>query len=287
MKPGKYVVAVSGGVDSVVLLDLLVKTKDLQVVVAHFDHGIREISGADRKFVEDLAKAYGLEFFYEEGNLGPEASEALAREKRYEFLEKVRDKTQADAIVTAHHEDDIIETIAINILRGTGRKGLASLASGKVLTRPLLKFSKSEIIDYARQHGLKWREDETNADEKYPRNYVRRVFRELPGKDKQDLLRIYRQARERNEEIDMLAAGLLGENREIPRRLFNSLDHKVACELMAVWLRKEHVPFDKNTVDKLAVKLKTAKEGKVIQVARGRNFRVESGVIRMNHATSV
>ena len=136
LKPGKYVLAVSGGVDSIVLLDLLAKEIERDnLVVAHFDHGIRQGSATNREFVEGLAKNYGLEFFYEEGELGAKASEALARTKRYEFLNKIKKQTESDAIITAHHQDDVLETIIINLLRGTGRKGLSSLKNHPELVR--------------------------------------------------------------------------------------------------------------------------------------------------------
>src|SRR5688572_27728765 len=127
--PGKYIVAVSGGVDSMVLLHLLSQHSQSELIVAHFDHGIRPDSAEDRKLVEKTAKKYGLEFVYREGELGPGASEAEAREARYGFLQIIKVKHNAKAIVTAHHQDDMLETAIINMLRGTGRKGLSSLVS--------------------------------------------------------------------------------------------------------------------------------------------------------------
>lgn len=124
--PGTYIVAVSGGVDSVVLLDMLAKQADLQLVIAHFDHGIREDSKQDALFVAHLAAKYHVPFESERVELGHGASEALAREKRYAFLRMMFKKYNADAIITAHHQDDVIETSMINILRGTGRHGLSS-----------------------------------------------------------------------------------------------------------------------------------------------------------------
>src|SRR5438445_4950610 len=115
-KPGSYAVAVSGGVDSVVLLDILAKRDDLELAVAHFDHGIREDSVEDRHFVEGLAKNYGLPFIYEEGSLGPKSSEAEAREARYKFLRQAQKKAGAKAIITAHHQDDLLETAILNML---------------------------------------------------------------------------------------------------------------------------------------------------------------------------
>src|SRR5215471_4228206 len=91
LEPGKYVVAVSGGVDSMVLLDVLKDVPGLQLVVAHYDHGMRGDSGQDRQLVQEAAAHYGLPFAYEEGKLGVRTSEAAARDARYQFLRRVRE----------------------------------------------------------------------------------------------------------------------------------------------------------------------------------------------------
>src|SRR6266542_1461422 len=145
VSPGKYVVAVSGGVDSMVLLDLLRQKPKLELVVSHFDHGIRPDSEEDRRLVQRIARAYGLPFVYARGNLGPKAGEALAREARYAFLRRVQQEQGAKAIITAHHQDDMLETAIMNLLRGTGRRGLSSLKSREGLLRPLLNWTKKDI----------------------------------------------------------------------------------------------------------------------------------------------
>jgi tRNA(Ile)-lysidine synthase len=116
--PGKYVVAVSGGVDSVVLLDHLAGHPEYELVVAHFDHGIRDDSREDEAFVRSLAEKYNVPFESKREDLGKQASEELARDRRYAFLRSVAGKHNAQ-IITAHHADDAVETIAINLLRGT------------------------------------------------------------------------------------------------------------------------------------------------------------------------
>lgn len=165
-----YIVAVSGGVDSVVLLDMLVKRGDSNLVVAHFDHGIREDSAEDAQFVKSLSSQYGLLFEMEREELGASASEELARSRRYAFLRAVADKYKG-TIVTAHHMNDIAETIAINITRGTGWRGVAVLASD--IYRPLLLRTKEELVEYAQSHGLSWHEDSTNSSDAYLRNRIR------------------------------------------------------------------------------------------------------------------
>ncbi|HUC95681.1 MAG TPA: tRNA lysidine(34) synthetase TilS, partial [Candidatus Saccharimonadia bacterium] len=173
LKPGKYIIAVSGGIDSVVLLDLLSKKTGLKLIVAHFDHGIRSNSKQDRLFVEELSKDYKLPFHYKSVQLGKDASELVAREARYSFLFEICESEQALGVITAHHKDDVIETAIFNLIRGSGRKGISSLDSSGKLRRPLLKITKDEIMAYAKQNDIVWREDQSNKDLKYSRNLIR------------------------------------------------------------------------------------------------------------------
>lgn len=281
LKPGKYIVAVSGGVDSVCLLALLSKVANMQLVVAHFDHGIRNESAEDRKFVHGLAKKYGLPFEYAEGRLGPDTGEAEARAARYNFLHEVIEKHQARAIITAHHADDALETAIINLLRGTGRKGLSSLSNNNKLERPLLDVSKQSIIDYARQHDLEWREDPTNKQEIYLRNYIRhQLLSRFDEQDKQKLLDIVKRSKLTNEKLDDLLAGELRrhtKNGNLDRQWFNQLPHDIALEVAATWLRQEGIRgFDSRTLERLVVAAKVASaghqfdalEGVIMQVGR-------------------
>src|SRR5689334_5856697 len=110
LSPGSYVVAVSGGVDSMTLLDLLRQQPHLKLVVAHFDHGIRPDSYVDRQLIQDVTKRHNVPFVFDTASLGSGASEATARQARYNFLRRVHNATGAKAIVTAHHQDDLLET---------------------------------------------------------------------------------------------------------------------------------------------------------------------------------
>lgn len=166
-----YLVAVSGGVDSVVLLDMLSRSEH-RLIVAHVDHGIREDSAADARFVAALARKYQLPFVTTRFELGAGASEDQARTARYGFLREQATLLGAK-IVTAHHQDDVIETIAINLQRGTGWRGLAVMG-GEEIVRPLLPMAKTDIYTYALRHHLEWVEDSTNQTDAYQRNRVRR-----------------------------------------------------------------------------------------------------------------
>ncbi|MGB4957543.1 MAG: tRNA lysidine(34) synthetase TilS [Candidatus Saccharimonas sp.] len=167
----KYLVAVSGGVDSVVLLDILSKS-DHQLVVAHVDHGIRgEESAADARFVKELARLYKLPFVATALGLPKTTSEERARDERYAFLFAEAKKLGA-TVVTAHHADDVIETIALNCERGTGWRGLAVL-DREAIRRPLLGLTKKQLYSYALKHRLEWVEDATNHTPMYQRNRLR------------------------------------------------------------------------------------------------------------------
>ena len=277
--PGRYIIAVSGGVDSMVLLDLLQGQPGVDLVVAHFDHGIRPDSSQDKELVQWAAECYGLPFEYEEGKLGPHASEAEARKARYDFLQRVKEKYHAKAIITAHHQDDLLETAILNLLRGTGRKGLTSLASRADIVRPLLPYSKQEILVYAKEHELKWREDSTNADDAYLRNYVRhQIIPKLPDDARERLLAELERTRTTNELIDTELADLLAaiaDGGTLDRRAFNELPHDVAKELLATWLRQQGLTdFDKNTLERVVIAAKTKPPGMLVDLLHGNSLLV-------------
>lgn len=274
LEPGAYVIAVSGGVDSMALLHRLQELPELQLTVAHFDHGIRKDSAEDRKLVAELAARYDLPFVYDEGQLGPTASEATAREARYEFLRKVAHTINAQAIITAHHQDDIIETVIINLMRGTGRKGLTSLGDSYDVKRPITHIPKDSLIAYAQDQGLTWREDGTNKDEKYLRNYVRhRLVSRIDVENRQKLLGIIEKLRVVNQELDNLLLEELQAHsihNEIDRQWFIQLPHSVAREVMAAWLRSADVlNFDRRTLERLVVAAKIGRPGSRIDAVLG------------------
>lgn len=279
VKPGTYVVAVSGGVDSVVLLDLLNQKSGLNLHVAHYDHGIRTDSNQDALLVERLARAYSLPFFSAAGQLGSKASEATARDKRYAFLADVKKQVAADAIITAHHQDDWIETAMLNILRGTGRRGLSSLQNSGELIRPLLGVPKTDIIAYAHERKLVWREDSTNTDEQYARNYVRqRIMPKLSVSGRQQFLAAMQKAAELNEVIDELLQETVSQqvvDGELDRQWFISLPHAVAREVLLTWLRQAGASqLDRRHIERLVVLAKTLPHGKLIDVDAGLQLQV-------------
>jgi tRNA(Ile)-lysidine synthetase-like protein len=276
------------------LLDMLAKQaaavhgteSKLRFVVAHYDHGIRPDSAEDRLLVQAAAKRYKLPFVYEEGNLGAAASEAHARHTRYVFLEKVRQAAGAQAIITAHHEDDMLETAILNILRGTGRKGLTSLASRRHILRPLLKYTKRQIIAYARENNLQWREDSTNVDERYARNYIRhRLLPRFSEEDRARLLGIIERSRQVGEALDAELANLMHiqpATNMLERRAFTSLPHVVAREFLAAWLRARGIRgFDRGILERVVIAAKTQRIGTSIDIMEHASLRVGRGTLAL------
>jgi tRNA(Ile)-lysidine synthetase-like protein len=270
LSPGTYVVAVSGGVDSMVLLDLLAKQKGLKLIVAHYDHGIRADSVEDRKLVQAAAKKYGLQFVYDQGHLGQYVSEAKARAARYSFLLRVQAAAAAKAIVTAHHEDDLLETSVLNLIRGTNRRGLSSLKSSPGLLRPLLHMPKQSLINYARLQKLSWREDSTNQDTRYLRNYVRhKVMPKFTLGARQELLGHSKKLHDLNHELDHLLANHLhiqAHAQKLDRHWLVSLPHVVAREVVGFWLKNAGKTIDSTTLERLVRAIKTYKVGKQADV---------------------
>ena len=228
----KLIVAVSGGVDSVVLLDKLVASREHELIVAHFDHGIRADSAADARFVGELAQSYGLVYETKREELGEGAGELVARERRYAFLRYLAENYDAK-IVTAHHQDDVLETIAINLVRGTNWRGLAVFGDNPGVLRPLLDSTKQEIYDYAVKNNLEWVEDETNQTDKYLRNRLRRKLGSYPADKKQTLLGAWRSQLKLRRDIEQeVEAFISPEDEEYSRYLFINIDDTVALELL-------------------------------------------------------
>src|SRR6267143_2441807 len=177
-EPGEALVAVSGGADSVALLDVLhalAHELRLALVVAHVDHGILPAGRPVGRTVKQLAEQYGLPFEFTELNLGPDTTETAARRARYAWLGEVQKRRGARYLVTAHHEDDQVETIVLRGLRGSAPAGLAGIAArGRGgLVRPLLPFTRNELLAHVATRGLPVYDDPANRDPRHLRSWVR------------------------------------------------------------------------------------------------------------------
>lgn len=273
---GKYVLAVSGGVDSVVLLDILRQKVGVELIVAHINHGIRPDSGNDEHFVQAIAKSHNLIFISTKLNLPTHASEATARDARYDFLRQCCKKFKADAIITAHHQDDVIETAIIAIIRGTGWRGLTPLAVRPGLVRPLLDVPKQALIGYARAYGLSWHEDATNTDESYLRNYVRHslipTLNQRSVKWQESFLQLIRNQYIVRKEVDSL---LRGVGNSISRYSLIMSPEPVAVELLRAMLRnRTGVSMVQSLANSVLLFTKTASPHKIMPVNKSWQFRV-------------
>lgn len=266
----KKILAVSGGIDSMVMLDMLYNSGQFfvddylesELVVAHFNHGTRKSASADAEFVSKMAtEKYRIFSCGASAELGENVSEEKARECRYDFLrytasrfpttQKIKLTGGGDSnlragreaemtkICTAHHLNDLVESVVINLIRGTGWRGLAVL-DARGVQRPFLEpevfglggpWGKKDILRYAARHGVSFRQDPTNTSENYLRNRVRERLRDF---DKSmEIYKLWRKQKKLKAEIDELVWSLLPANGEAWKRSwFEDLDEKVALEFL-------------------------------------------------------
>ena len=179
-KGERLLVAVSGGVDSVVLCRLL-KELEIDFGIAHMNFQLRgDNSLADEAFVGEMAKQYGVPFYTKKVDTtkivaqSNDSTQMVARTLRYEWFEDIRKTNGFHAIATAHHQNDTAETMLYNLTKGTGIAGLHGIRprNGKIV-RPLLALDKKELLEYAEVNELKFREDVSNQSIKYARNKIR------------------------------------------------------------------------------------------------------------------
>jgi tRNA(Ile)-lysidine synthase len=183
----RIIVAVSGGVDSAVLLDLFSRLKnryDLRLSVAHFNHQLRgKESEADEVFVRRLAKSHGCEFATDKADTAAYAKrqktsiQEAARELRYRFLASLMKEDRTSRVATAHNANDNAETLLLNLCRGSGIRGLSGIPMYRPdlnLIRPLLFATRPEIEAYAKLNRLRYRTDSSNRKLHYRRNFIRR-----------------------------------------------------------------------------------------------------------------
>ncbi len=211
------ILGVSGGNDSVVLLDVLSKLTPLKLlVVAHLNHSLRgKDSDKDQEFVKNLAQKYSLKFETKTAKVANLSKaqkrnlEEVARNERYKFLAEIAKKYKTKKIVTAHQADDQVETVLLNYLRGTGPKGLSGMDFKSQITidgnnfqilRPFLNIWRREIKDYQKKNNLAFREDKSNLNLEFRRNYLRiKIIPELEKQDKNFKTKIWQKSRQLKE----------------------------------------------------------------------------------------
>lgn len=168
----KIGVAVSGGVDSVVLLDLVQKCLNPeQIFVLHINHQTRSECDTEQYLVEKMCKTFNINYYCKKiDNKYSKNKEANWRKERRDFFEKIKNKDNLTKILTAHHATDLVETMIWRLTKGTGISGLSPF---DVSNKPLWKVPKTEIVKYAEENNLKWCEDESNMNTNFERNKIR------------------------------------------------------------------------------------------------------------------
>ncbi len=174
----RIIVSVSGGVDSVTLLKLLIQFNEFELLVAHINHNLRIESHDEELFVKKICQNNHIDFHTI--TLNPKnrnkkySVEEWARNERNDFLQNILNKTDSDYIMTGHHGNDQVETILMNLSRKSGLLGLRGIARHREkYLRPMLEFTKKEIIDYAEHFGYNYLNDKSNLDNTIPRNFIR------------------------------------------------------------------------------------------------------------------
>ena len=229
----KLILAVSGGVDSMALLTMYAHA---DIIVAHIDHGIRASSTEDADFVRRKCQELGVKFYGARLELGEGVSEELARKKRYEFLKTIQEK-EGGTLCTAHHLDDVLESIAINLIRGTGWRGLTPFY-GDELVRPFIisKMWKRDVLKFAGEQNICFRQDPTNYEADYLRNRVREKMTELDKTARVDIINLFEKQNELRGKIEKLVTELakqtvVGKNFH-KKELFLVTDEKVVLEVL-------------------------------------------------------
>ncbi len=284
MAPSRLLVAVSGGPDSVALLDLLARAagqRGLELIVGHVDHGIDPASGTVAAGVRQLAEAYQLPLLEQRLALGPGTSETVARAARYRALETMRREAAAVFIVTAHHADDQAETVVMRLLRGTGPAGLAAMARrrGRIL-RPLLSFRRADLARHLLEIGQHGWDDPANADARHLRSWVRQdlipVLRQRLPDVHQRLIQVAEQASldragwdavvdllpglDYRSELDGASVGL--------KALELANDNLLSCMVMAVG-RRSNLSLGPNRAGRVVELVRSGRSGSRVPLGSG------------------
>jgi tRNA(Ile)-lysidine synthase len=249
------VLAVSGGADSLALLDLMhavAPDLGLALVVAHADHGIQPRSGEVAETVRAVAARYDLACEVGALRLGAAATETLARRARYAWLRDVQRRLASPFLVTAHHRDDQVETILLRVLRGSGPAGLAGMRArgAQGLVRPLLPFDRAELAAHAAARDLPAYDDPANRDPRHLRSWVRSALvpllvERLGVRVLDDLLRLGAHAARDRQAWDAVLQLLPGLDLRIVERRFDvardalaRYDDAVAVEVLRAASRR-------------------------------------------------
>ena len=254
-----YLIGVSGGRDSVALLHFLFSHGYHSLIVCHLDHGLREESADDARFVESLARQHGLEAVISRENVRDRARErrqsleTAAREARYDFFARICAERESTGVFLAHHAGDQVETFLFNLFRGAAPGGLGGMRrqSTRIVNgielrvfRPLLEIAREEIDAYIARHALEFREDRSNLDPRHTRNRLRHellpALEEMFGRDVRTS--ILRTAALLRADEKFLRTQLPEVSAQLSVAVVRELPEALQRRMIHTWLRKNGVP---------------------------------------------
>ena len=258
----KIYIAFSGGIDSSVLVDILGKNAsklELNITVIHVNHNISSNSLTWMKHCKEFCSKLGLNFISEEVNIISSGGgiESAARKARYKIFSKYL--KNEEQILTAHHMNDVTETIFLRLLRGTGIDGLSGLEKSRklgkgLLIRPFLEVSKKEIEEYAKENDINYIFDETNKDNEYDRNFLRNeIFPKLDARWNDFSSRVFKMSKitnERNNNFFELLNNNYGYliNNVIKIKDLKNLNIDITKEIIRTSIRNENISIPNSRV---------------------------------------
>ena len=240
-KGDRIIAGVSGGPDSICMLSVLLelaKDIDFEVIVVHINHMLRDVADEEEKYVENFSQQLGLPFFSKKVDIEKlskeqkESCEVVARKVRYDFFYEVLEKNGANKIAVAHNKNDHVETMLLNLIRGSGLEGLCGIKrqNGEII-RPMLDIARSEIEEYLRDKNILSMIDATNFEEVYTRNKIRnRLIPYLEELNPNILKTLYRTTEILSQDRDILVE-VVGKEYKAVRKDIGILDKTRFLEL--------------------------------------------------------
>jgi tRNA(Ile)-lysidine synthase len=293
---GRYLVGVSGGRDSVVLLHWLLSLGYRRLVVCHFDHQLRGRAGkADARFVERLACNHGLAFAGGSADVArlakqrKQSIETTGREERLAFFQQVGKRRRCPTIFFAHQADDQVETFLLRLFRGAGGRGLGAMRpqsrfQSLTVVRPFLGVWRTEIDQYVRQHRLLFREDATNTDLALRRNRIRKVIipfleKQLGRKLKETIWRTATILAEEDDFLETVWPHGLTKETSLSVSALRELAPALQRRVLRDWLVKRKVPEIGFSVIESVRQLLTLESPAKLNLAGNRHVRRRAGKI--------
>jgi bifunctional protein TilS/HprT len=289
LKPSDtLIVSVSGGNDSMALLDML-RQSSYRLVVVHFDHQKRPESKDDAKLVETYCRTHGLEFNYYALEIGGGNFHHVAHQLRTHYLKDVARIHHTPYILTAHHLDDLFENILIKLTRGSNLLGYAGMQpvvrrDGYVFVKPLLHVPKHELVIYVKDHDVPFADDQSNEENVYLRNRYRHAIIPLMHQENPTLLetvkQYHRQITAAFKFIRKQSEAFVKDG-VIDVEAFKALDPAVQSDVIAMVLESGKVPFQMRTVDKLSSILLSKRPNATYQLGNSKVFEKSYGTARL------